>query len=111
MALAARAIQDRRKPARIAHVCSNRAGWISCRIRVLGANELRGGKDDEDDGGVLQSSAHGSIKSFDKGEPLELFLHVMRFHQVDELWYRLSVHGHEVVVRVVLEQPRSSFED
>src|SRR5262245_16329476 len=112
MTLAARAIQHRGEPARLAHVCSNRAGWISCRIRVLGANELRGGKDDdEDDGGLLQSSAHGSIKSFDEGKPLELFLHVVRFHQVDELWYRLSVHGHEVVVRVVLEQLRSSFED
>jgi hypothetical protein len=35
----------------------------------------------------------------------------MRLHQVNELWYRLSVHGHEVVVGVVLEQLRSSFED
>jgi hypothetical protein len=35
----------------------------------------------------------------------------MRLHQVDELWYRLPVNRHEVVVGVVPEQLRSSFED
>src|SRR5262245_60058599 len=35
----------------------------------------------------------------------------MCLHQIDELWHRLSIYGHKVVVCVVLEQLRSSFED
>ena len=51
------------------------------------------------------------IKSFDERKPPELSLHVSRLHDAEELWRRVSVNRHEVVVGVVLEQLGSSFEN
>src|SRR4029450_10780475 len=59
----------------------------------------------------MEVSAAQRIKPFGEREPLELPFHVSRLHQLEELWYRLSVNRHEMVVGVVLEQLGSSFED
>jgi hypothetical protein len=59
--LAASAIQDGAESARRPHARLQRAAGVNRRVRARGANELSGGEDeDEDNGGLLQSSAHDS---------------------------------------------------
>jgi hypothetical protein len=61
MTVAARAIQDSDQSARHPDGGLNRAAYISRWIRALGTNKLSSGEyDGEDNGGPLQSCAHGS---------------------------------------------------
>jgi hypothetical protein len=69
--VAARAIKDADDATRGPQVRLNRADWISRRVGALRTNELRGGKEhDEDDATLLQSSTHDpSLRSPQSIEP------------------------------------------
>jgi hypothetical protein len=60
VAVAARAIDDGSESWKVG-VGLERAGGVGRRVRAVWPYQLRGGEDDnEDDGGLFQSSGHGS---------------------------------------------------
>jgi hypothetical protein len=67
----ARAIQDGHQLARRSHVRLNRAAFVSRRVPALWMHELCDGEhNDEDDRGLLQSSAHRSSSTLpESGRP------------------------------------------
>jgi len=62
MTVSARAIQDGNESVCGADMRLNRAAWVGRRVRALGTDELSGSEDDDEDEGCLrQSSAHGVL--------------------------------------------------